>query len=227
MQFIKELYRKLFNDLFPAATPPGIAALTTSSTLPRRFAPEQGTGSRLRFSEPHGASTLRLLRCSRVSAAIIQKGDHMTNKYSEDYRHFDNLIWQVPAWSTALFLLSFSGIDTSSAAIKVLTQAANLLPETILASFLAFASLVIFVMSHVLYRFRVHQSNTNEIGNQPFANLIFSAQFWLQLLVTSQAMWLIFLLVRVKICVTFWSWIVPLLILVLITIYRENQVRQS
>lgn len=151
----------------------------------------------------------------------------MTNKYSEDYRHFDNLIWQVPAWSTALFLLSFSGIDTSSAAIKVLTQAANLLPETILASFLAFASLVIFVMSHVLYRFRVHQSNTIEIGNQPFANLIFSAQFWLQLLVTSQAMWLIFLLVRVKICVTFWSWIVPLLILVLITIYRENQVRQS
>ena len=29
---------------FLAATPPGIAVLTTSSTLPRRFAPEQGTG---------------------------------------------------------------------------------------------------------------------------------------------------------------------------------------
>ena len=28
---------------FQAAAPPGIAVLTTSSTLPRRYAPEQGT----------------------------------------------------------------------------------------------------------------------------------------------------------------------------------------
>jgi len=32
------------------------------------------------------------------------------NEYSETYRHFDNLIWQVPTWSTGIFsaiLLSF------------------------------------------------------------------------------------------------------------------------
>jgi hypothetical protein len=31
------------NILFPAAPPPGIAALTSSSVLPRRYAPEQAT----------------------------------------------------------------------------------------------------------------------------------------------------------------------------------------
>jgi hypothetical protein len=35
--------QKLLNHWFPAASPPGIAALTTSSFLPRRFAPEHGT----------------------------------------------------------------------------------------------------------------------------------------------------------------------------------------
>jgi hypothetical protein len=50
---------------------PGIATLTSSSTLSRR-AWRAGTRhwTRLRFSEPQGASTLCLLRCSRVSAAI-------------------------------------------------------------------------------------------------------------------------------------------------------------
>ena len=32
------------NTLFPATASPGIAALSSSSALPRRFAPEQGTG---------------------------------------------------------------------------------------------------------------------------------------------------------------------------------------
>jgi hypothetical protein len=54
---------------------PRIAALTSSSTLSRR-APRARTRhlTRLRFSEPQGASTLRLLRCSRVSAAIMCNG---------------------------------------------------------------------------------------------------------------------------------------------------------
>jgi hypothetical protein len=33
MQFIKELYRKLFNDLFSAATPPRIAVLDPTARL--------------------------------------------------------------------------------------------------------------------------------------------------------------------------------------------------
>jgi hypothetical protein len=48
------------------------SALTSSSAFFLR-APRSGTRhwTRLRFSELHGASTLRLLRCSRVSAAIM------------------------------------------------------------------------------------------------------------------------------------------------------------
>lgn len=148
----------------------------------------------------------------------------MNNDYSENYRHFDNLIWQVPAWSTALFILAFSGVNTSSEAIAALSKAANISTKTILTSFLAFVSLVIFVMSHVLYRFRVHQSNTIKHENMPFAMHIFSAQFWLQLVVSAEAMWLIFLLIRVSFCVTFWSWLVPLLIFILVSIYREYNI---
>jgi hypothetical protein len=39
--------------------------------------------TRLRFSEPHGASTLRLLRCSRVSAAISYQ------EFYEEYKDKD------------------------------------------------------------------------------------------------------------------------------------------
>jgi len=39
---------------------------------------------RLRFSEPQGASTLRLLRCSRVSAAILCHMMTQTRNISEE-----------------------------------------------------------------------------------------------------------------------------------------------
>jgi hypothetical protein len=63
--------RKPENYLFPPTQSAGIAALTSSSTLPRRLAPEQGTG-------PDTAVTttkLRLLALptARVSAAIMPK----------------------------------------------------------------------------------------------------------------------------------------------------------
>jgi len=55
--------------LFLAASPPGIAVLTTSSPLPRRFAPEQGTGP----DTVNITIKLRLLALSsaQVSTAII------------------------------------------------------------------------------------------------------------------------------------------------------------
>ena len=55
---------------FLAAAPPGIVVLTTSSTLCRRYAPEQGT----RPDTVNRASKLRLLARppAQVSTAIIR-----------------------------------------------------------------------------------------------------------------------------------------------------------
>jgi hypothetical protein len=61
--------QKPLKQAFPAASPPGIAVLTASSTLPRRCAPEQGTGP----DTAHRSIKLRLLdrRTAPVSTAIV------------------------------------------------------------------------------------------------------------------------------------------------------------
>ena len=60
--------KKLDNYLFLAAAPPGIAVLTSSSTMPWRYAPEQGT----RPDTAHRSFKLRLpdRRTAPVSTAI-------------------------------------------------------------------------------------------------------------------------------------------------------------
>lgn len=83
-----------------------------------------------------------------VQAAAIRR--IKKTKYTEEYRHFDNLIWQVPAWSTGIFAISiqalfgvFDANDNSSlgaaAALSIFTAAC-------LACF-----------SFVMMRFRTHQ----------------------------------------------------------------------
>jgi len=57
------------SNSFSAAAPPRIAVLTSSSTLPRRYAPEQGT----RPATAHRSTRLRLFdrRTAPVSTAIM------------------------------------------------------------------------------------------------------------------------------------------------------------
>ena len=45
---------------------------------------------------------------AKILAAAITTSTNAT--YSEEYRHFDNLIWQVPVWSTGIFALSIQSI---------------------------------------------------------------------------------------------------------------------
>jgi spermidine synthase len=75
--------------LFPAAAPPGIAVLTSSSTLPRRYAPEQGTGpDTVRRSAPR-------LTPNRESVTTMYKQkssvDEIRQRFDNDVDRFSNI----------------------------------------------------------------------------------------------------------------------------------------
>ncbi|MBO6573027.1 hypothetical protein GYB29_10590 [bacterium] len=103
--------------------------------------------------------------------------------YNEAYRHFDTLIWQVPAWSSALFAAVIAiigavfGIDSESVFFS------EFIPQNVLVSILLlFFGLFTLALSYALYRFRWHQSNV-----KPWGGRLISPQFFLQLLVSIEA----------------------------------------
>jgi hypothetical protein len=79
--------------------------------------------------------------------------------YTQDYRHFDNLIWQVPAWATALFSLA------TTAAVLALANADKVeksmpidVPHTV-AAFVLSVFVILLLLAIVFIKFRLHQSN--------------------------------------------------------------------
>lgn len=80
-----------------------------------------------------------------ASMTLISRG-----AYSDEYRHFDLLIWQVPAWSTAIFTISlqalFSILGKTGEIVLVASFALSL-----------FTSLCLLCFSLVMMRFRTHQ----------------------------------------------------------------------
>lgn len=75
-------------------------------------------------------------------------------EYSDNYKHFDGLIWQVPAWSSAIFL---GTIGTASITIKNHTDTWKVGIETLLVVIFLTGSVFIFAASYALYRMRCHQ----------------------------------------------------------------------
>ena len=121
-------------------------------------------------------------------------------KYNAAYRHFDTLIWQVPAWSTGLFavivasvnsfLISFhsslQGSATTQQSINLITVALHLPIELFAAIQISFFGFFTFALAYALYRFRWHQVGTkawNRTSESPF----FSPQTFLQGLVNIEA----------------------------------------
>jgi mannose-6-phosphate isomerase-like protein (cupin superfamily) len=103
-------------------------------------------------------------------------------KYNEAYRHFDNLIWQVPAWTTAILAVVFAGatqITATSPLVELLRLEASHLVAVVSALF----ALFMFAVSHALYRFRWHQTQVKWHTPQ---HPLRSPQVFLQLLVNLQ-----------------------------------------
>lgn len=81
--------------------------------------------------------------------------------YTQDYRHFDNLIWQIPVWATAVFSLSMSAAvlviaNASSIEQKVPIDALRSLSVFLFAIFIA-----LLLFTNVFLRFRLHQRSVH------------------------------------------------------------------
>ena len=78
--------------------------------------------------------------------------------YTQDYRHFDSMMWQVPAWASAIF--SFS-ITIAFLLLANSAEIENLLPSInakISVSIFLFSEFVILLLLlNVFLRFRLHQ----------------------------------------------------------------------
>lgn len=109
--------------------------------------------------------------------------------YSPAYMHFDDLIWQVPAWATAIFAIVLAGM-TRLTDVSPLVSFVGLPAEMLLALSALMFGLLLLVLSHALYRFRWHQIGTKSYT--PRAPLL-SPQVGLQVIVNAQAFVLILL----------------------------------
>lgn len=105
--------------------------------------------------------------------------------YSDGYRHFDKLIWQVPAWSTGFFAVVLAGLGSFRADSIFLNfvSSRGYNVECLFPPIFLIFGIIILVLSYALYRFRWHQLGTK---NYTQGNPLRSPQFWLQLIVLFQ-----------------------------------------
>ncbi len=128
----------------------------------------------------------------------------MSEKYSSDYRHFDILIWQLPVWSTAIFLLAVTGVAyISNADFSEIAPGINKGIYSGLVLFVCFIfQLAIF---NALVRFRDHQQDLANSEVRAFASWWRSGQTWLQIAVIGQTCVLLYLALTIsQIHNTYW-----------------------
>jgi hypothetical protein len=93
-------------------------------------------------------------------------------EYSDDYQHFDRMIWQVPAWCSAVYAFI---ITTLIGLIKDKCANSHNLPQEgllTIAVIVGFAFLLtIFSFSYILYRFRCNQKKVTR--HQPVPGKLF------------------------------------------------------
>ncbi|MEA2998728.1 MAG: hypothetical protein QOK17_561 [Sphingomonadales bacterium] len=109
-------------------------------------------------------------------------------RYTEEYRHFDTLIWQAPAWASAIFALSLQALDGDLQA--GLGRISGVSSAVAMAAFCSFMSLTLMCFAFVLWRFRRHQFM---LKAYPGAAWYRSAGTYTQSLITAQSGVLLFL----------------------------------
>jgi hypothetical protein len=137
-----------------------------------------------RGTEPLGRARRPLPAGSTAQGQAGAKGP-----YNQVYLHFDRLIWQVPAWATAIVALVFAGLARLRSD-GPLVEFIRLPVDWILALLMFLFGCVLLVLSHALYRFRWHQIRSKwYVPEHPLR----SPQVWLQAAVNFQAFALLFL----------------------------------
>ena len=125
-------------------------------------------------------------------------------RYGDDYRHFDTLVWQVPAWASALFAAVMVSINSfltpgdAGGAPGMGDPSANMVASLFSMSRGEFAAtqLLLFgafslILGYALYRFRWHQTGTRA-WSAPASGLRLSPQAWLQYMVNAQTALMLF-----------------------------------
>lgn len=142
--------------------------------------------------------------------------------YTEEYRHFDTLIWQLPVWCTAIFAATAVGTSSISQA-DVFAGTTGLSKHSIVTGFLSLMTLVILFLSHVLYRFRQHQTPLKRYAR---TRIWSSAQTRLQFIVTIEGSTLL-LLTALMIGLPRWPSLVACAALfIFLTVIREYKLRR-
>lgn len=94
-----------------------------------------------------------------VSEAVMTPPAAIPDVYTQDYRHFDNLIWQVPAWTSAVFSFAITASAVLLANTKSIEEACPFdvsVPRSV--SFFLFSVLfIMLLLTNVFLRFRLHQ----------------------------------------------------------------------
>jgi hypothetical protein len=106
--------------------------------------------------------------------------------FNEGYRHFDNLIWQVLAWSTGIFSAILIGtLNIKEPEIKTLLEMADSDLSSLLSFIYFLGFLFLLALSYTLHRFRFNQIETSIQVNKLWRRLK-SPQNFLQLIVNIQ-----------------------------------------
>ncbi|OQX90665.1 MAG: hypothetical protein B6D58_09765 [candidate division Zixibacteria bacterium 4484_95] len=78
--------------------------------------------------------------------------------YTQDYRHFDSLIWQVPAWASAIFSFSItSAVLVLANSVKIESLLPSINASLSVSIFLLSVFIVLLLLLNVFLRFRLHQ----------------------------------------------------------------------
>jgi hypothetical protein len=151
--------------------------------------------------------------------ASTEGADQYAGWYSPAYMHFDMLIWQVPAWSSAIFAVVLAGTSELDAN-SLIALTIGLPTGALLSCFYGLVGLFFLVLSHALYRFRWHQIRTKDY--RPRCHLC-SPQVGLQLIVNIQAL-VLFLLSSPLIGLTYGKALgTGALILAVLTVFLERK----
>ena len=103
-------------------------------------------------------------------------------QYSDDYKHLDNLIWQVPAWGFAAFSGTFL---VSSEIVSKYSEKWGISLNILLILILFCGFIFLFSYSYALFRYRWHQKEVINKKEQPFARV--GAQTLLQFSISLQS----------------------------------------
>jgi len=108
----------------------------------------------------------------------------VSTPYTEAYRHFDNLIWQVPAWATGLFaaVVAIVGSLLSGGQSQLLHDDYSMPLVNVASGLLAFFGVFTLVLAYALFRFRAHQASLKKTQNR-----VISPQSLLQIIVCIEA----------------------------------------